>query len=130
MIHEQRWIPDTCANYSTGDSCSFLEEWDDTLDDISRVHTLKTVERQCSFHQGLAALETFTRVTDENHRKNTAFRMAKAIKASLEYPEMRWWFDATGLLTVDLAGYFTANQKSNLQAQADIQFGPGKVLVI
>ena len=126
MIHTQRWTPDTCV--SPADACVFLETWDDSVPDTARVHTFLTRERTCTRHAALAAATAYANNYDENRRKNTTWLIATTVKFGIQLSAYTWSFDATGLLTVSIAGFTTA-QKTQLQSSCDVQFGPGKVLV-
>lgn len=130
MIRQQRWVPDTCASPATGDACVWLEEWDDSVDVAARTHTLVSREKACSFH----ALETpasgFARCYDENKRKNITWSAALVEKASLTLDKYQWSYSDTGVLTVNFGSDLTAQQKTRLQNACNIQFGPGKVIVL
>ncbi len=128
-IHVQRWVPDTCQSPATGDACSILEEWDDSVDPITRTHTLKTVEKVCSLHAGVAGLTLFTRLYDENRRKNVSWSIAQSVKATLILSQFVWSYNSVGVLLVNFGSALTTNQKTQVQNACDIQFGAGKVLV-
>jgi hypothetical protein len=131
MIRTQRWIPDTCANPATGDSCVFLETWDDSLDPLVRTHDHKETERVCSIHAALSADPKghYARVVEENKRKNMSWLAARTIHPPVEWKPF-WSYDASGTLKVDFGSVLTVAQKRDLQAICDVQFGPGKALVL
>lgn len=131
-LHEQRWIPDTCANPATNDSCSIIEVWDDAVAPESRTYTLVRIERLCSRHaaaHGANHAAAFTANYDQNRRKNITFSAAQTIKAGLLYENMVWSFSADGILNVSFGGLLTTNQKNQLQSTCDLQFGINKVVV-
>lgn len=128
MIRRQRWTPDTCANPVTGDSCIFLEEWDDSIPAGERVVTLVDRERTCSRHAALEALEAFAANYDENRRKNVTFQLANQIK-EIDLSKFSWHFDDAGVLYVSFSGELTNQQRTVAQNYCDVQFGPGKVVI-
>jgi hypothetical protein len=129
MIRTQRWTPDTCANPATGDACVFIETWDDAVNPVSRTHDFSQRERVCSRHAGLDPATCFATNYAENRRKNTMLMLAQSVKSTLTADQYKWSFDSNGLLTANFGSAFTANQKSQLQNNANIQYGPGKAVV-
>lgn len=132
MIRQQRSCPDTCANPASGDVCSILELWDDSIPDVARVHTLDRFEKVCSRHaaMGLSGAVGYAEIVSENKRKNATWLMACTIKPALSEVPFGWSFDANGLLTINFASALSNSQKTTLQGQADIQFGAGKVKIV
>jgi hypothetical protein len=129
MIRTQRFTPDTCANPAAGDACQLIEQWDDAVDQVARIHTMVTVEKQCSRHAGLENAACYARNYEENRRKNTALAAAQAIKSGIDHQAFSWSYDSTGLLTVSFGAELTAPQKAQLQNILNIQFGPNKASV-
>jgi len=128
VIHEQEWIPDTCADPVRADSCILVETWDDAVPDGQRVLTFKARLRSCSRHAGLADLECFLANYDENRRKNVTFTIANQVKA-IGLDKFAWNFDGNGVLHVSFAGELTNAQRTAVQNYCDVQFGPGKVVI-
>ena len=132
MIRTQRWTPDTCANPAIGDACSLIEEWDDQIPVQARTHNFVKAEKLCSRHQaahGSDHAAAFTANYEENRRKNTAIAVAQSVKSSITADHVTWSFRADGVLLMDYGGNLTANQKGQMKAACDVQFGPNKVLV-
>lgn len=129
MIHEQRWIPDTCANPAANDACSVIETWDDAVPDVARVHTFLRVEKTCSVHTGLSGQVLYDALYEQNRRKNVALRIAQSIKQTISYESYHWSFDTDRVLVADFGTNLNSQQKSQAQDAADIQFGQGKVII-
>ena len=130
MIRTQRWQPDTCAAPGSADCCSFLETWDDALDPVARTHDFSAAERLCSFHAAMTGAAAFAQVYDENHRKNTVWRIALSVKPALLTAQFAWSYDASHVLTVNFGSALTNQQKNAVQSACDVQFGSGKVVVL
>lgn len=130
MIRTQKWTPDTCANPATGDACVMLETWDDAVPPEARTHNFAEREKACSWHAAEIPANGYGRCVSENRRKNMAFTMALGKNPNLKYEEYKWALDANGVLTVTLGALLTNQQKNQLRSEADIQFGPGKVVVL
>lgn len=129
MIRRQRWRPDTCADPTTGDVCSFIEEWDDTVDPVSRTHTFVQRENVCSFHKSLDDQDGFNVAYSENIRKNMTFNILKSIDPNFKHEDFVWRYDNNGVLSVDINEKLVLESKQELQTSCDIQFGPGKVVI-
>lgn len=121
MIHIQRWAPDTCG-------CVLLETWDDTVEAAARVHTFQEMEVICPFHAALEGEAVYTTMRGENRRKNLVAVIAKSVRPAFQDADYTWSFDAQRRLVVTIAG-LTNQQRTQLQAAADLQFGPGLVVV-
>lgn len=63
-IQTTRWRPDTCG-------CTIDYEWDDSVSQELRVHTVKEISK-CIYHQALGLPEAYTAVQEENASKNKA----------------------------------------------------------
>src|SRR5690349_348318 len=127
-VRTQRWSPDTCG-------CVFIQEWDDAVAAAARTHDVRTRELACAAHQGLDAVSAHSAVVAENQRKNIVPIIVKSLKSSLDLATLPWreaWsFDAQRRLVVDTSVFaLTAQQKTQLQAAADLQFGPDKVILL
>jgi len=132
-IKTQTWEPDTCANPATRDVCILEETWDDTVPPESRTHTFSRAIQLCSRHaatHGIDHLAAYVANYAENDRKNITLRASYNIKNTINFNNITWYFDAAGVLYIDCASELTNPQKNNLQSQADIQFGPGKVVIL
>ena len=132
MLREQRWTPDTCANPATGDACVLIEVWDDAVAVEARTHDFVRAEKLCSRHaaaHGADHAAAFTANYDQNRRKNISLAIAQTIKSSVTNEMYVWTFSASGVLTVSFGSNLTSNQRNQLQAAADLQFGAGKVVV-
>jgi|SRR5215831_3414836 len=138
MKRQQRWIPDTCANPATGDACSFIEEWDDEVDPVARVHSFIQAEKLCSHHAAIHGSDHATAYSSnyvENRRKNKAFTMAIAIRnPPIPHDELlsvfKWSFDTDRNLTIDFGTALTSAEKQQLRDNMDIQFGRNKVRLL
>lgn len=134
MIRTQRWIPDTCADRNSGDCCSVLETWDDADPELTRTHSYAVIERRCSLHAPIAdGAALYALLYLQNRRKNTCWRMANAINTAItsdKWSALSWSFDANDVLTVNIGTLLNSQQKNNLQNQCDVQFGPGKVVIV
>ena len=124
MIHEQRYSPDTCG-------CVFLETWDDAVPPIERVHVLRTREVTCAFHAADIPAIGYSRVYDENRRKNVSIFIMKAQHAAANETQVQWSFDANrNLIVTGLAAFgINAQKLKTIQDAIDLQFGVGKVLL-
>ena len=132
MIRTQLWTPDTCASPSTGDACQLEETWDDALPPLTRTHDFKLARKLCSRHaatHGANHAAAFAANYDENKRKNITFSIAVGVKNTVLPEQFVWSFDASAVLRVTFGSALTTNQRNQLQAAADVQFGAGKVVV-
>lgn len=131
MKHLQRWVPDNCSSSLT-DTCVFVEEWDDVVDPVARVHTFVSADRMCSRHTQMYNSDgslAYSSNYEENRRKNLVWSMALIVKATLVLDQYKWSFNSSGLLVVNLGSALTTNQKNQLQSQCNLQFGPDKVQI-
>lgn len=121
-IRVTRWYLDTC-------SCILEYEWDDSLSEDRRTHTLTRLVRPCSAHMHLEAASVYGQVVDENTRKNRVFERAKALLPTLEVEDYGWSFDAQRVLQVKLPT-LPAPLKAALQSECDSLLGVGKTKVV
>lgn len=64
MIKVTRWIPDTC-------DCVIEYQWDDSISQDQRVHTVSNVVNSCKSHKSINQQgDLFQCVLDENQTKN------------------------------------------------------------
>ncbi len=143
----QLWSPDTC-------SCVIHLAYDDTIAPESRVFTYVTEVQAkaihqaridakvpntnispqppavlCPFHTGLGIL-LHPVVLDENRRKNITLGLVQNAVAAIKLENYGWKFDATRVLQINFPSIsLNTNQKNNIQAACDIQFGPNKVKI-
>lgn len=123
MIKTTFWSPDTC-----GCIVSFIYRTDVPAE--VREHRLKDVVRICPEHPGLTGLFLYSAITDENRRKNTAQGIARALDPNLRAKVFQWAFDANRVLEISFLVVVTPVTKQQLQQEYDIQFGPGRVVVL
>ena len=131
------WKPDTC-------DCEIEYEWDDSVPENQRTHSVSRIIKQCPIHKELATSEKcFGAVLEENIRKNSFLKEImdnisevveettsadgktfKKLKDGLEY---NWSFDSARNLVVDLSK-FEEQLKNKIKTLAVSKFG-GKVLI-
>ena len=65
-IQITRWSPDTCG-------CQIDYQWDDTVPQDERVHTVSNIVKACPIHAGQLSKEShYAEVVNENQSKNKA----------------------------------------------------------
>lgn len=93
-----------------------------------------TTDKLCLAHEVLGrVLLRYTTVLAENRRKNVCQSIVQNARSSItaEQYGTAWRFLADRSLEINATSLgLTTQQKNNVQAQADIQFGPSKVVVI
>lgn len=128
-IQTTRWSPDTCK-------CVLEYDWDSSVPDNERVHTVARVIHACEFHQGKTKEKHFEDVLAENQGKNKMHAkilesgssaveeveqedgtMVKKFKKGKEF---KWSFDANRNLEVDLVGFTTA-EKNHIKNIGEIK---------
>ena len=126
-----RWRPDTCER----PPCT-VEQW---FDDRSRTRTVlwaATLDK-CSAHSTAARDEAlWNTVRGENIRKNKTIDSARGLVDIADDVEITWEFDSATrvtdgqqrLLTVTVPETDEA-ERTQIQAAADIRFGPGVIIV-
>lgn len=122
MKKTTRWSPDTC-------DCVFEYEWDSSLEENERTHTLKKVVQMCGYHKNLETTKAYEEVVSENTRKNKVFGMVAQIKKDILSDDYSWSFDKDRKLVVNFNN-LTSVQKSQITQACDSTFGIGKVEVI
>ena len=124
MLRVTRWSPDTCG-------CVLEFEWDDTQPESSRTHTYARTVATCPAHSGQVGPTLLASVKDENTRKNRVVTVTKALLPATTEDNYLWWFDASRVLNVTLAGVtLTPAQKTNFKNLFDSTFGAGKVRLV
>jgi hypothetical protein len=119
MIRVTRWSPDTCG-------CVVEYEWDDEANPETRTHAFKAGTR-CSLHAA-APGDHLAVVQEENTRKNLAILIAQSVRTGLRAEDVVWSFDGTRRFVMTVPGA-TNQQKNQMRSAADLQFGPGKVVI-
>ena len=140
MIRTTLWRPDTCG-------CVIEYEWDDTVSESERTHSISKVVEACEAHKGLTAEELYATVGDENKRKNIALghilentpslgvdainTQGKTVKQFKDGIIFDFAYDKGRVLHLTFGGKanLNATQKSTLQTLANSKFGNGKVKV-
>lgn len=86
-IQKTKWKPDTCG-------CEIVYEWDDTVPQEERTHTLFSVSK-CPHHQGDINATAYQKVLDENQSKNQAVGLIinNIEKIKGKEDEITWRFD-------------------------------------
>lgn len=146
----RRWGPDTCG-------CNLFYQYDDALSEDAVVHSyiahadaqtlsnqirdangnprvIQDPEVACSAHIGLAGtLALWGACQDENTRKNISQGIAQGLitglKEETDGKEFQWSFNPARVLLITLVNV-DAGEATSVGAALDIQFGPGKVMVI
>lgn len=129
-FRQQRWTPDTCANPAAQDVCVWIEEWDDSVSAESRVHKLVRREQTCSFHAALTEADGYVACYDVNKRKNITMAASQVVKSNIDLSLVFWSYNSQGVLTINAGAQLTNQQKNQLQNNCNLQFGPGKVVVL
>lgn len=122
-----------CTNPAANDSCQWEETWDDAVPAGLRTHTLKRVLRRCSTHAGITDDQTlYDTVMEEDLRREFTRQMVVDLSSNpdLTVHDFEATYDAQRRVVLDVSSLLTAQQQSDLQAQADIQFGPDKVVIV
>lgn len=125
-IKTTTWHPDTCR-------CGATYTWDDAVDPLTRVHTFQRILETCPAHISLSGVELYDTMVDENARKNITFNIVSVARVDLNPDVMIFSYTGTGKDRVLQASFPSDNlstaEKATLQAAANVQFGPGKVVV-
>ena len=122
-LQTTRWSPDTCP-------CILEYTWDDTISVISRTHIFKDVIKACSFHIGLIGESHYLEVLSENQRKNLVLKLINSVVSDVDLSEYIWTFDLSRILEVSFTRSLTDQNKIDLQALCDTQFGVNKIKVL
>lgn len=123
-IQTTRWRPDTCK-------CIMEYQWDDTVPQDQRTHSVSKIVEACPIHTGQPDKEThYNIVKDENQSKNKAVGLLVKTFAKLDggAEEIKWRFDENrniilshpALNAADKA-IFTALNKSEIKKQVSIE---------
>lgn len=138
-INTTRWSPDTCK-------CVIEYDWDVDLPADQRIHTPSNIVKDCPEHSGLTVGNLYTKILDENQRKNKFYgeiiklanvgedvtqedgTVVRQMKRGISF---NFNFDINRVLEVSVIGVnLTPPQKAALQTFADNIFGIGKVRVL
>jgi hypothetical protein len=137
-IKTTRFSPDTCQ-------CVLEYQWDDTLSETNRTHTLSNYVSKCPAHSGLSDTNGWNAVFDENPRKNIARQLcldngptglfdlidgARQLKQNITF-NFSWSGVAPDrVLTISFTGInLTTNQKNTIQTALNTRFGVGRVII-
>jgi hypothetical protein len=108
-----------------------IMEWDDKLPAEARTHDFVRMEKLCSHHSRIHGNDhkaAFDANFAENRQKNKVFAIVQAMKGPNHPNEsFKWSFDEDRNLTVDFGNSLTNQEKAQLRANMDIQFGKDKV---
>jgi len=88
------WSPDTC-------DCVINYEWDDTTPEDTRTHTVSSVVKKCSFHEGLNLSANYDAILEENTRKNLAIKKVKEIHPTAD---VKFSLDSNRDVTLSVKG--------------------------
>ena len=124
MIKKTVWRPDTCG-------CEIEYEWDDSVDQSVRTHTVSNINKVCDVHKGLSISQHYDAIVEENTSKNKAIKAitdtvitateevlldsGKIIKRLKTDKKINWSFDIDRKLVIDTVG-FTDSEKSEVTA--------------
>lgn len=115
MIQKTKWKPDTCE-------CEIVYEWDDSLPDDQRVHTLASIQK-CQHHAKHDDDTAYDQVLNkENKLKNM-------VLGEIGLEEASFTFDKSRTLEVTLPVDKTAQEKLDVQDLVDVKHGQGKVII-
>lgn len=113
MVKTTKWRPDTC-------SCVITYDWDDTLPEDERVHTLNTIQK-CKHHDSLDDASAYDQVLNgENRLKNY-------VLSDIGLGELPYAFDKSRKLEVTIPGK-TQQEKDAIQSLVDSKHS-GKVTI-
>lgn len=139
-IKTTRFSPDTC-------SCVIEYQWDDTLSETERTHTLSNYVNRCPDHSSLSTdQDRWNAVFDENPRKNIARQLcldngptalfdiidgSRQLKGNITF-NFSWSGTAPNrVLTISFTGVNLTNQQKNtIQNILNNRFGTGRVLIV
>lgn len=120
MMNQTTWRPDTC-------DCKIIYEWDSSVPDDQRVHTLVSMEK-CAHHNQLTDTLAYDKVlNEENKLKNMA--IGDLNLTELEKEEISWAFDKNRNLEITLPIRKTAGEKDTSQSLLDSKYGQGKITI-
>lgn len=124
MIRTTRWYPDTCG-------CCIDYEWDDALDENTRVHIFKALVSRCPEHATWSGKDVFDQVVSENSRKNFTFDIIQKAAPTLQLENYLWWFDKDRNLSINLVGInIDQATRDKVKKACDEKFGARKVKVL
>jgi len=142
VTNTTRYSPDHC-------DCVLEYDWDSTLSEDQRVHTLNRIVKACPIHQQLATdQDRYNCVLEENPRKNIAQQLildsgptqisnivngVKVLKDGLSF-QLTWsGTPPNRLVTIAVndknGNVLTVQQKSAIQTFLNNRFGVGKVVI-
>lgn len=123
-IQKTLWSPDTCA-------CQIEFEWDDSVPQELRTHTVATIVKACSIHTSQPNKEShYQEVLDENQSKNKAIGLLVKSIAKLDGgdADINWRFDnnreiilSHSLLTQADKDLFNVLPKSDIKKKVTVE---------
>lgn len=123
VLNVTTWSPDTCG-------CVIEYEWDDAQDENTRVHTAKTILKDCGLHKKPKDKdEHFATILEENQRKNFTFGLLQEDEPTITLDAYEWSFDDKRILHVKSPKLDTAEKKQKSQDKCDAKFGKDKVVI-
>ena len=114
MIKTTKWYPDTCK-------CEIEYEWDDSVSEDVRTHTVTTV-KPCSYHALGTDSEKYNLVVKENALKNKSVTELANQLPLVKADDVQFNFDVNRKLALSVKGM---NLKNNtlLQVILNQKFG-------
>lgn len=103
-----RWKPDTCA-------CVIEYEFDETLADDVRTHSLKNIQK-CQYHNDPDDAQAFIRANRENNDKNFAIGEVLKAYSQVKDDQIKWQYDLNRKLTITVPSSLKKADKDALNA--------------
>lgn len=111
-IHETRWEPDTC------NGCVVVYQWDDSVPESQRVHTIKSIVKPDEAYKNLSPDEQFKKIAEDNIRKNVAVNEIVKERPDIKPDTVKFSYDAEKNLVIDEPRLNNA-EKFNVEATVD-----------
>ena len=106
------WSPDTCG-------CVIEYEWDDSIPQEARAHTVSKIVKSCPVHsQSISKEKNYGDVLKENQDKNKAIGIIMERKPSVKVEDISFRYDSDRTLRLSIKGLDTAEK---LSAETDIK---------
>ena len=86
MLRTTKWRPDTCG-------CEIEYEWDDSISDDQRVHSVKNILHPCKAHKNLDSVTHYNTILEENTEKNKLVGKVIELDDSLTHKHIEWSYD-------------------------------------
>lgn len=118
------WRPATCE-------CEIVIEWDTAVPPEERTHSLFQILVLGPEHAGLSGQALEDTIEAECNTVSTTVSLAHAMIPEITGDAYDWAFDADRVLEVAFTNIaLTPPQRRLVQDACDLQFGPGKVVVL